>query len=90
MPQITSIATDSSGRLLSFNEDQYAVTIRRDASGRPLVARAVGPGKTLSSEFKYSAGGALTSIIGNFESSLIATLLAEASAGGAPAVVWGG
>jgi hypothetical protein len=89
MPQISSITTDGSGRLLSFNEDQYAVTIRRDATGKPLVARAVGPGKTLMSEFKYAGSGALTGIIGNFESSMLATLLAEASGSAAPAVVWG-
>lgn len=89
MSQITLVTTDSAGRLISFNEGQYAVTVRRDTAGRPLVVRATGPGKTMQSEFRYSAAGALTGVVGNFESAVLATLINEATAGGAPAVVWG-
>jgi len=90
MSQITSIATDPSGRLVSFNEGVFVVTIRRDAAGKPLVARATGPGKAMESEFKYSAVGVLTGVVGTFESSMLATFMGEALGSSAPAVVWGG
>lgn len=86
MPQLSAVTTDASGRLTSWQEGIYKVTVRRDAAGRPIVARAVGPGKALESVFKYSAVGVFTGLVGNFESAMLGTLVAEASRGGAVAV----
>ena len=84
MSHISSVVTDAAGRLISFVEGPYTVSVRRDAAGRPLVARAVSPGKpTLQSEFKYSAAGKFTGLDGEFVSSMIGTLVGEATRGGA-------
>lgn len=86
MPQISAVTTDANGRLLSFIEGVYTVTVRRNSAGLPLVAKADSPGrKSLISEFKYSSSGQFTGLVGNFESVLIGHLVGEASRGGSVA-----
>ena len=66
MSQLSAVTTDAEGRLVSFFEGSYLVTVRRDPVGRPLFARAVSAGKpTLQTEFKYNAGGVLVGTNGN-------------------------
>lgn len=85
MSQLSAVTTDAEGRLISFREGPYLVTVRRDAVGRPLFARAVSAGKpTLQTEFKYNSGGILIATIGNLASSMISILVGDGMRGGAP------
>lgn len=85
MSQLSAVTTDAEGRLVSFIEGSYLVTVRRDPVGRPLFARAVSAGKpTLQTEFKYNAGGVLVGTTGNLTSSMISILVGDGMRGGAP------
>lgn len=78
---ISAVTFDTFGRVVSWNEGDYAFSVRRDTVGRPVFVRASSPGRSaLSAEFKYTGpSGAFSGLVGSqIESNMITHLVRDA------------
>jgi len=81
MKKISSIAYDSGGRIVSWVEDGYSVTVNRDPSTHaPLFVVATQKGRPpMSRMFTYDGNGNLISAVGDFISDLMQSELIDLS-----------
>ena len=80
---ITAVQADPSGRIIAWDENGYSFTVAREVSGAPIYVRGRASGKAAQyAEFKYTAYGAFTDLVGEVRTDLLPNLVSEAQSRG--------
>lgn len=77
---ITAVVKDENSRIISWRERDYAYSLTRDDSGRPLFLRGTSAGGVgVAVEFNYRQDGSFSSMVGATSTVLISEILADAA-----------
>lgn len=77
---ITAVVKDENSRIISWRERDYAYSLTRDGSGRPLFLRGTSAGGVgVAVEFNYRQDGSFSSMVGATSTVLISEILADAA-----------